>query len=105
MYTNLSQPPELSDLTPTERQRVLALALNCLSPLQKIALNVIKLLILTPLFFIMAGHFNWWWLLPGTLLILMLFSLICRPIQIALARPHFRKVIQEHLQREQKTGS
>lgn len=95
MLMNLGQVPELRALSPLQRQRVLAHALQYLSVTEKIMLNIVKLIVLVPAFFWMAQYLNWLWLFPGTLALLMVFAFFCRPLQIHLARPHFARSVEE----------
>ncbi|MBW8190767.1 hypothetical protein K0504_06950 [Neiella marina] len=94
MQLTLNQVAELKSYRPLERVAILNLALKKLTPIQKVTLNLIKLVIFVPPFFLLA-QFPPIAALAGVLVVLLAFSLLTKPIHIAFAKSHWDAAIHE----------
>ncbi|WP_372760270.1 DUF6170 family protein [Pseudoalteromonas sp.] len=94
-----SQLNELKHLKIRQRQYVIALALSMLSPTSKVLLRVVKLLLLSPFFF-MFVVFEGWLLLPFLLLAGLAYPLLTTPIEINFAKKHLTAALQQYQQGE-----
>lgn len=94
MQLTLNQVTELKAFRPLERVAILNFALKRLTPMQKVLLNLIKLLIFVPPFFLLA-QLSPLPALLGIVLVLLAFSLLTKPIHIQFARPHWHEAIKE----------
>jgi len=63
-YFKSSQIPELKDYTFTERARIITQAQAYFTVPDKFIVNIAKLLVLSPLFIMVAKFEEWWMLLP-----------------------------------------
>ncbi len=99
IYFFSSQLPELQTFKIRERQQLIAIALSHLKPISKIALSICKLLLLAPLFLIIA-YFEGWVLLPLLLLAGLSYPLLTTPIELMFAKPHLQTAIHESKQGE-----
>ena len=82
-----------------QRQQIIALALSMLTPMQKIALRVLKLLLLTPVFLSLA-YIEGWFLLPVLLITGVAYPLLTTPVEIKFAKGHLQHAIVEFTQGE-----
>ncbi len=97
MHLTSQHIPELAGLNFQQRMQVIKQAVNLLSVPRKIVLNILKLIILTHFFSILA-RFEGWVLLPYLFLAGMIYPLITNPVTFYLARPKMaeaRKVVDE----------
>lgn len=91
LYLNSQKIPELNGLTFAERMQVVRKACDNLPVPTKITLNIIKLLILVPLFLLIARADGW--AIGGyILLLLVLYPLLTRPLTFALCRKNLAAV-------------
>jgi hypothetical protein len=91
LYFNSKNIPELAGLNFAQRMRVVQTAADRLAAPTKISLNIVKLLILTPLFILIARADGW--AIAGYILLLgILYPLITRPLTFAICRSQFRSV-------------
>jgi hypothetical protein len=93
LYLNSQKIPELAGLTFAQRMQVIRKAADSLPVPAKVILNIIKLLILTPLFFLVARA-NGWEIVGYIILLLVVYPVITRPLTFALCRKHFAKIRQ-----------
>ncbi|GGA78388.1 hypothetical protein GCM10011369_20350 [Neiella marina] len=95
MPLSLNQVTELQRYRPLERVAILNIALKRLTPPEKASLNIIKLLLFVPPFFLLAqlGPFL---ALAGVILVLLAFSLLARPIHILFAAKHWPEAIKAY---------
>lgn len=84
LYFSSKQIPQLHGLSLTQRLDALQAAQKKLSGPEKLLLNVLKLVILTPVFvFILQVSQNWLALL-WALLVCLLYPIIFKPIELGL---------------------
>lgn len=94
IFFNSKNIPELAGLNFAQRMEVVRQAANLLPVPTKITLNIIKLLILTPLFLLMARS-SGWYIVGYAVLLIVLYPAITRPLTFALCRKHFAKIRQQ----------
>lgn len=94
-----SQLPELAAFKVRDRQQIIAIALSDLSAGKKVMLRIIKLLLLIPLFLVLA-YIKGWLLLPFLLLAGLCYPLLTVPVEIMFAKPHLSKAIAQFKQGE-----
>ncbi|MBN7820418.1 DUF6170 family protein [Bowmanella yangjiangensis] len=88
LYLSSRNIPALSHLPLNQRLARLNQAARKLSLPEKMLLNILKLLILLPLFvFIMRASDNWWALFWAALVI-MAYPLVLKPVQYALCEKY-----------------
>lgn len=91
LYLNSQNIPELAGLTFAQRMTVIRKAADNLPVPTKITLNIIKLLVLVPLFLLIARAEGW--AIAGyALLLLVVYPLITRPVTFALCRKDFARL-------------
>ena len=91
LYLNSRNIPELSGLSFSQRMAVIRKAADNLPVPTKISLNLLKLLILVPLFLLIARADGW--LIAGyALLLLVVYPLLTRPVTFALCRKDFSRI-------------
>lgn len=94
-----SQVTALKPFKIRQRQQIIALALSRLTPMQKISLRILKLLLLTPVFLSLA-YFEGWLLLPALLITGMAYPLLTTPVEIMFAKGYLQQAIAEFTQGE-----
>lgn len=94
-----SQVKQLQHLKVRQRQHIIAVALSMLSPLQKISLRIVKLLLLTPVFASLI-YIEGWLMLAALLVAGLSYPLLTTPVEIAFSRPF----IADALTQEEKQG-
>ncbi|MDX3773786.1 DUF6170 family protein [Chromatiaceae bacterium AAb-1] len=88
LYFNSQKIPELSGLNFAQRMMVIRKAADKLPVPSKVLLNIVKLLILVPLFLLMARS-SGIEILYYILLLLVVYPLITRPLTFYLCRNQF----------------
>ena len=88
LYFNSRNIPELAGLSFDQRMTVIRRATDNLAVPTKISLNILKLLILTPLFLLIARS-SGWEIVGYIVLLLISYPVITRPITFALCRQYF----------------
>jgi membrane protease YdiL (CAAX protease family) len=94
LYLNSQNIPELAGLNFAQRMAVVRTAADNLPAPIKITLNIIKLLILVPLFLLIADA-DGWAIALYIVLLLIAYPLIIRPLTFALCRKDFIRVRQK----------
>ncbi|MEH8015860.1 DUF6170 family protein [Rheinheimera muenzenbergensis] len=98
LYLNSQNIPELAGLNFAQRMQVIRQAADKLPVPTKITLNIIKLLILFPLFLLLARAFlnDDGWVIAGySLLLIIGYPLITRPLTFALCRKQLLQIRQQ----------
>ncbi|OUS74617.1 hypothetical protein B5G52_01055 [Pseudoalteromonas sp. A601] len=95
-----SQVKQLQHLKVRQRQHIIAVALSMLSPLQKISLRIVKLLLLTPVFASLI-YIEGWLMLAALLVAGLSYPLLTTPVEIAFAKPFIADALK---QQEGKQG-
>ncbi|MGP9801384.1 DUF6170 family protein [Rheinheimera sp. NSM] len=91
LYLNSQKIPELAGLSFSQRMEVIRKAADNLPVPTKITLNIIKLLVLVPLFLLIARAEGW--AIAGYIVLLLVaYPAITRPLTFALCRKHFATV-------------
>ncbi len=96
LYFNSRQLPELHDVSLKQRNQIVQRAVALLSTPQKTALNIIKLLLLTPIFLLLA-NIDDWTLLIYLLIVGILYPLVTNPITLLFAKPNISQAKNEIL--------
>ena len=87
MYLTSQKIPELAGLKLQQRMQVIKQAVGMLSTPQKVLLNVVKLVILTHFFSVLA-RFEGWILAPYLLIAGLIYPLITNPVTFHLTRKY-----------------
>ena len=95
IYFLASQIPALQSFSHRERLALVADALALLSPQQRILMNVIKLILITPLFLFLV-RFDGWHMLPWLLLAGLAYPILVLPVRHYFASLHLSEAISEH---------
>ncbi len=82
--------PELENKSLTERLQALQEANNKLTPPERLLLNVLKLLVLVPVFALILRAGQDWTVLLWAALVIALYPLIIRPIQFNMCRKYLK---------------
>ena len=91
LYLNSQNIPELAGLSFAQRMAVIRKAADNLPVPTKITLNIIKLLLLVPLFLLIARA-DGWAIVGYILLLIVAYPAITRPITFALCRKDFARL-------------
>lgn len=102
LYFNSQKIPELQGLPFSQRMELIRKAADRLPTPQKVLLNILKLLILTPLFILIARS-SGWEILGYVLLLLITYPLVTRPVTYHLCRPLLAKLRKDIALQESKT--
>jgi hypothetical protein len=90
IYTSTKRIPGLENLSVTERMAVLENAANKMSIPEKTLLNVIKLLVIVPMFALLLRVVESWWALAWAGLVLLLYPLFVKPLQYSLSAKYIK---------------
>lgn len=93
---------ELREFSIKERQIILALASNKLITPEKLVINIIKLMVLLPPFFMLVKLDSWQMFIP-LIFVLIGYFLVMRPINLYFLNKHIPKAI-EQFQRQKKAS-
>nr|WP_136251693.1 DUF6170 family protein [Ningiella ruwaisensis] len=88
IYTSTKKIPGLENLPLTERMRIIEQASNKMPVPEKTLLNILKLLVLIPVFVLVLRVVESWWSLAWAALILLLYPLLVKPLQYSMAVKH-----------------
>ncbi len=94
LYLNSQKIPELAGLNFAQRMQVLRKAADSLPAPTKITLNIIKLLVLVPLFLLIARA-DGWAIAGYAALLLVLYPLLTRPLTFALCQKNLQQIRQQ----------
>ena len=94
LYLNSQKIPELAGLTFAQRMEVIRKAADGLPIPTKITLNIVKLLILIPLFLLIARA-SGWEIVGYIVLLLVAYPAITRPLTFAVCRKDFARIRQQ----------
>lgn len=90
IYTSTRKIPGLEDLSVTERMALLEQAANRMTVPEKTMLNIIKLLVIVPVFAFLLRVVDNWWSLAWAALILLLYPLFVKPLQYSLSAKYLK---------------
>lgn len=94
-YLKSSQIPELKPYTFTQRAQIIKLAQAHFTVPDKFILNIAKLVVLSPIF-VMVAQFEAWWMLIPMLIVGLCYPLITNPIQLNLAKKYLAKALKNY---------
>ena len=94
-----SQVTQLKSFKIRQRQQIIAIAVSMLTPMQKISLRIIKLVLLIPMFLSLA-YVEGWLLLPALLLAGLSYPLLTTPVEIQFSKRYLRHAIKQFEQGE-----
>lgn len=94
LYLNSQKIPELAGLTFAQRMEVIRKAVDELPVPTKVILNIVKLLILIPLFLLIARA-SGWEIIGYIVLLLITYPVITRPLTFAISRKNYTKIRQQ----------
>lgn len=90
IYTSTKKIPGLEALPVTDRMAILEQAANRMSIPEKTLLNIIKLLVIVPVFMFLLRAVENWWALAWAALILLLYPLFVKPLQYSLSAKYIK---------------
>lgn len=90
IYTSTKKIPGLEDMSVTQRMAILEKAGNRMSVPEKTLLNIIKLLVIVPIFGLLLRVVESWWSLAWVGLILLLYPLFVKPLQYSLSAKYIK---------------
>ena len=90
IYTSTKNIPQLQGLSVTQRMAELESAANKMTIPEKTLLNIIKLLIIVPIFALLLRVVESWWSLAWAGLILLLYPLFVKPLQYSLSAKYIK---------------
>ncbi|MFY8272836.1 DUF6170 family protein [Pseudoalteromonas sp. SSDWG2] len=95
IYFLASQIPALKEFSHKERLAIVADSLELLSAQERILMNILKLLLITPLFLLLV-RFEGWSMLPWLLLAGIAYPILVLPVRHYFASMHLEQAIQTH---------
>ncbi|WP_105254996.1 DUF6170 family protein [Pseudoalteromonas sp. T1lg75] len=95
IYFLASHIPKLQPFSHRQRLQLVAEALELLSAQERIIFNIIKLLLITPLFLLLV-RFEGWNMLPWLLLAGLAYPILVLPVRHYFACRHLDQAIAEH---------
>lgn len=90
IYTSTKKIPGLENKSVTERMTLLEQASNRITVPERTMLNIIKLLVIVPVFALLLRVVESWWSLAWAGLILLLYPLIVKPLQYSLSAKYLK---------------
>jgi hypothetical protein len=84
LYFSSKQIPQLRDLSLTERLAAMQLAQNKLVGPEKLLLNVLKMLVVIPVFIFIIQTSTNWMAIVWALLVTLLYPAVVKPVQYTL---------------------
>ncbi len=95
IYTSTRKIPGLETLSLTERMALLEMASKNMPIPQKTILNILKLLVIVPVFVLLLRIADNWWSLAWAALILLLYPLVVKPLQYSMSVQYLPKHIKK----------
>ncbi|GLX81324.1 DUF6170 family protein [Thalassotalea eurytherma] len=102
IYFSTAQIKELAPYSLAERRKIIELANNKLQAPEKLAINLLKLLVLIPPFIALARIDSWWLMLPIFALLAGYF-LVMRPVSFWFIDKHLAGAIKQFERSRDKT--
>jgi hypothetical protein len=90
IYTSTKKIPGLEQLSMTKRMAILENASNKMTIPEKTLLNIIKLLIIVPVFALLLRVVENWWALAWAALVLLIYPLFVKPLQYSLSAKYIK---------------
>ena len=88
LYFSTKQIPQLQHLSLTQRLAAIQLAQNKLIGPEKLLLNVLKMLIVIPVFIFIVQTATDWMAIAWALLVTLLYPMLVKPVQFGLCAKH-----------------
>ena len=96
IYTSTKKIPGLEHRSLTERMALLEEASRKIPIPEKTLLNVLKLFVIVPVFYLLLRVATDWWALAWAALILLLYPILVKPLQYSMAA----KYLPKHLDKD-----
>ena len=93
LYFSTKQIPQLQHLTLTQRLAAIQLANGKLIGPEKLLLNVLKMLIVIPVFILIIQTATNWMAIIWALLVTLLYPMLVKPVQYALSAKYIPQPI------------
>lgn len=90
IYTSTKKIPALADKPLTERMAILEDAAKKMTVPEKTLLNVLKLFVIVPVFYLVLQVSDNWFSLLWAGLILLLYPILVKPIQYSLSAKYIK---------------
>ena len=90
IYTSTKKIPALADKPLTQRMALLEDAAKKMTVPEKTLLNVLKLMVIVPVFALILQVTNNWFSLAWAALILLLYPIFVKPIQYSLSAKYLK---------------
>ena len=100
LYTSTKNIPGLESLSVTDRMAALEKAANRMTVPEKTILNIIKLIVIVPVFALLLRVVESWWALAWAALILLLYPLFVKPLQYSLSAKYIKLTVEKETQQE-----
>ena len=94
LYTSTKHIPGLENLSVTDRMAILDRAAGRMSVPEKTLLNILKLLVIVPVFVFLLRVTDNFWSLAWAGLILLLYPLFVKPLQYSLCAKYVKSVMK-----------
>lgn len=95
VYTSTKKIPGLENLSLPKRMALLEQAARKMSVPEKTLLNVIKLFVIVPAFFLLLRMVDNWWSIAWAGLILLLYPLFVKPLQYSISAKYLPENISK----------
>lgn len=102
MHFSTKTIAEFDGLTLSQKQQMLRLAMEKMPAMQKITLAIIKLVLLSAVFLLIANVHSWW-LLVYLLVVGVSYPIITTPITLLFCKPYY-KTARTELERKLTQG-
>lgn len=96
IYFTARQVPGLESLSTTARLNVLAAVNDRLTKPEKLFLNILKLLLIIPIFVLFTGQYPLDTILIGLAICISLYPLVLRPVHLGITAKYVEKVIRTY---------
>jgi hypothetical protein len=94
IYTSTKKIPGLENMSLPERMAILENASRKMTVPEKTLLNVIKLLVIVPVFALLLRVVESWWSLAWAGLILLLYPMFVKPLQYSMSVKYLDPLLQ-----------
>lgn len=95
LYFTAKQIPGMEPLSLQDRLSAIANANKKLTKPEKLFLNLIKLIILIPIFVLLTGQFENWIIVVGIMICILLYPVLLRPIQLTICSKYLKEMHRE----------
>lgn len=103
IYFTARQLPGLENLSTTERLQVLASIHHRFTKPEKLFLNILKLLLIIPVFVLFTGQYPVQTVLAGIVICGALYPAVLRPTHLGISAKYVAKSVSAHAGRNKKS--